>query len=257
MSTEEPEARYQRARAAWPGVEVNRDVFAAWVAQREPRHSDELYLACACVAGDAAAIAAFEARYFPQVAAAVRRFGSDTFVDDVRQELRQRLFFSADGKPKLAEYSGRGDLMQWVRAVATRVALNLRAARKDDRFTSIGDDEGLVELALHGDDPELAHMKAKYREEFKQAFAEGVAELPEEQRTYLRLYYLDGLGVVQIAQLFGSSAPTVSRRLSAARAQVLEGTRRLLLSRLKVSDDELSSIMRLIESRLSVDALKA
>lgn len=255
METVEADELYERSRAAWPGVEVPREVFAAWVATRDPSRADQLYLACACVNGDRAAIAAFERACLTQVTSSVRRFGSDAFVDDVMQELRQRLFVGVGGKPRLAEYSGRGELVHWVRAVATRVALNFRHAQHDERFTSQGGDEGLLELAERGDDPELAHMKSLYRDEFKKAFAEGMALLPGELRTHLRLYYLDGLGVAQIAELFGSSAPTVSRRLRAGRDEVLERTHALLAARLDVSESELSSIMRLIESRLSVDAL--
>jgi RNA polymerase sigma-70 factor (ECF subfamily) len=256
MEKSEADARYDRAREAWPGIEVTREAFSAWLASRNPEHAEELYLACACVGGDSAAISTFEARFFSQVAPAVRRFGTETFVDDVKQELRQRLFVGAGGKPKLVEYSGRGGLLQWVRAVATRVALNLRHAQHDERFIGVGNDDGLFELPLRDDDPELAHMKSLYRAEFKKAFADGMAALSDELRTHLRLYYLDGLGVVQIAQLFGSSAPTVSRRLAAGRTEVLERTRAALAARLEVSEVELSSIMRLIESKLSADALK-
>ena len=105
--------------------------------------------------------------------------------------------------------------------------------------------------------PELQHMKELYRAEFKKAFAEGLAELPLEARTYLRQYYLDGLGLVQLAKLYGSSAPTVCRRLQSARGELLTATRTRLAERLKVSETELESIMRLIESRLSADALTA
>lgn len=95
--------RYEKAKAAWPGVVVPRAAFDAWLEGRDATRSDELYLACACVRGDTTAIKTFEARYFGPVTAAVSRFGSDTFVDDVKQELRQRLFFGVSGKPKLIE----------------------------------------------------------------------------------------------------------------------------------------------------------
>ena len=49
--------------------------------------------------------------------------------------------------------------------------------------------------------------------------------------------------------------PTASRRLAAARAEVLKVTRDALASRLKLTPAELDSVLRLIESRLSVEAL--
>ena len=246
--------QYTKAQAAWPGIELPREAFAAWLEVRDAKHADELYLACACVKNVAGSHAAFEARYFGDLRS-LGRFGSDTFIDDVKQELRQRLFFGVGGKPKLEEYGGKGGLKQWLAAVATRVALNLKRSHNDERFASLDGDDGLFELPLDEAGPELGHMKEHYRAEFKKAFAEALGTLDVEARTYLRQYYLDGLGLVQLAKLYGSSAPTVSRRLSAARAKLLEATRAVLAARLKVTKVELESILRLIESRLSADAL--
>ncbi len=245
---------YAKCREAWPGVELPRDAFAAWLEGRDPQHAAELYLACACVKGVAGAHAAFEARYFGQLRT-LGRFGSESFVEEATQELRQRLFFGVDGKPKLAEYGGRGGLKQWLSAVATRVALNLKRTHKDERFASLDGDEGLFEVPLDDAGPELNHFKEHYRAEFKKAFADALGSLELEARTYLRQYYLDGLGLVQLAKLYGSSAPTVSRRLAAARAELLKATRERLSDRLKVTPVELESILRLIESRLSAEGL--
>lgn len=250
------DALYENARAALPGVELERTSFrtaAAGVPELSAERALELYLSRACASGDRTALAAFEARYLGGLTSALRRFGADSFVDDAMQELRQRLFLGVEGgPPKLLEYGGRGELKQWLRAVATRVALNLRKSRHDERFTDLGD-EGLFELPLAEDDPELRHMKSMYRSEFKKAFSEALQALPAEARNHLRLYYIDGLGVVELGKLFGTSAPTVSRRLAAARTALFDGTRQRLGERLDVSAEELESIMRLIESRLSVD----
>ena len=91
-----------------------------------------------------------------------------------------------------------------------------------------------------------------YRLEFKKAFGDALGALEPELQTYLRLYYLDGLGLTELGALFDVSAPTVSRRLSKAREEILEATRSRLKQNLSVSADELESIMRLIQSKLSV-----
>lgn len=252
------DTHYRLAQAALPGVELERAQFVAaaeGVADLSEARAVELFLSRACASGDPQAMALFEARYFEALTSVLRRFGTDTFVDDARQDLRQRLFLGTDGPPKLLEYGGHGELKQWLRAVATRVALNLRKSRHDERFTDLGD-EGLFELPLQEDDPELRHMKSMYRAEFKKAFSEALQALPAEARNHLRLYYVDGLGVVELGKLFGTSAPTVSRRLAAARTALFDGTRQRLKERLDVSAEELESIMRLIESRLSVDVKK-
>jgi len=243
------DAAWSSARAAWPGVEVPRDAFAAWLKGRDAERAAELYLACACTRGDAAAMKAFEAKYFGDVAAAVARLGA---VDDVKQELRRRLFVGVDGgKPKLAEYKGRGGLDRWVRAVATRVALNLKRGEHDSRKAALEDDD-LLGAPLGSEDPELAHMKSLYRGEFKKAFSDAMASLEADGQNWLRLYYLDGLGLAELSGLFRVSVPTASRRLAKAREDALEATRKLLRERLSVSKTELESIMRLIQSRLTI-----
>src|SRR6185436_15540963 len=97
------------------------------------------------------------------------RFGSESFVDEVKQELRRQLFFGVDGRAKLGEYHGTGGLAPWLRAVATRLALRLKRSHHDERFSSLDGDDGLFELPLDEAGPELGHMKELYRAELKQA----------------------------------------------------------------------------------------
>ncbi len=240
---------YTAARAAWPGVELPRDAFEQWLRGRDAERATELYLACACTRGDANAMKALEAKYFGALAAAVGTLGA---LDDVKQELRRRLFIGVDGgKPKLAEYKGRGGLERWLRAVATRVALNLKRGEHDSRKAALDDDD-LLGAPLGSEDPELAHMKSLYRGEFKRAFADAMAALDADGQNWLRLYYLDGLGLAELSGLFRVSVPTASRRLAKAREDALEATRKLLRERLSCSKEDLESIMRLIQSRLTI-----
>ena len=243
------ETDYLAAQAAWPGVEVSREDFEAWVAARgssEASNGSDLYVCCACVRGDPAALKAFEARYFPALTRVLGRFV--TSVDDVLQELRERLFMgTTHGRAKLAEYTGRGGVDRWLRAVAVRLALKSTRSKKNQAHETLGSDDFLV-----SDDPQLAHLKGVYKAEFKKAFGDALASLEPELQTYLRLYYLDGLGLAELATLFQVSQPTVSRRLSRAREQVLEVTLGALKKNLSVSVEELESIMRLIQSKLSV-----
>lgn len=234
------ESDYLAAAEAWPGITVARDEFERFAAARPGATSlSELYLCCACLRGDATALRRFDEKFAPPLRRALGRFEVDA--DDVLQELRTHLFMDS---AKLATFSGRGGLERWLRAVVVRLALK-RKPRSSSRALATDD-------FFAGDDPELAKMKDLYRAEFKTALGETLSKLEPELQTCLRLYYLDGLGLAELAQLFGSSAPTVSRRLSKAREEALEGTRAALRDRLKVSVDELDSILRLIESKLEM-----
>src|SRR5262245_53680165 len=89
---------YALGRARWPGVEVERARFAAFVEARagsDPRAArcELLYLTCGCAAGDAAALAAFAQAYEPVIDAALARMANAVAdADEVKQRVRERLF---------------------------------------------------------------------------------------------------------------------------------------------------------------------
>lgn len=216
---------------------------------------EELALAARCTTGDPAALAEFQTRFGRVIEATARRFGDATFAAEIGQLVLARLLSTADGKPRIAEFQGRGGLAKYVQAVTTRVALNHLSSNQ--RHAHVQNDDALVAFPAGGDDPELATLKSHYRAEFKAAFGRAMASLEGPLRNALRLHYLDGLTLGEIGALHQWSVPTASRRLAAAREQVLVATRKILTDELKLSPRELDSVLRLIESRLSVEGLVA
>jgi RNA polymerase sigma-70 factor (ECF subfamily) len=248
------------ARAAWSGVGLADEAFAAYLAERLPStaaeadaldalHGEDLYLACACAAGDHAAVRLFETTFAREVDIALAGMGLDAAVgDEVRQILRTKLFVSIPGAhPKIATYSGRGDLRSWVRAAAVRTAISL--LRGQGREVPVPDDMlGAVPAPI--DDPHLAHYKELYRAEFKQAFEAAFAALQSRDRTLLRYKFVDGLSLDEIGAIYGVHRATVARWLATTRDALLTGTRAGLRARLAIGDSDLDSIMRLIDSQL-------
>ena len=125
---------FDEGRRAWPGVELGIEAFVGHLAERAggPLPSEvrgpDLYLACACVTRGRGAIESFDRAYLAQMGAYLARLGpTPAFVDEVRQEVRDKLFMSRDAAPpRIAEYHGKGALVSWVRVVALRVAMNMR-----------------------------------------------------------------------------------------------------------------------------------
>jgi RNA polymerase sigma-70 factor, ECF subfamily len=78
-------------------------------------------------------------------------------VDELQQMLREKLFLPrAELPPKIAEYSGRGDLRNWVRVVISRTLVDLARGRREVPVQ----DEVMVDLAAGPlADPELEHLK--------------------------------------------------------------------------------------------------
>jgi RNA polymerase sigma-70 factor (ECF subfamily) len=253
-------------RAAWPALPIQPEVFARHLATLCPaggepqsfllsvNYPEDLYLACACAQGSDAALRAFDELYLGRVAAFVpARETTPAALAELVQELRLRLLLARDGAPpRIATYTGLGSLLSWVRTAAVRTHLNLMR-RPGGAGAHVGLEREAAALChLAGDDPELAYIKGRYREEFKAAFQDALAVLTPEQRTILYLYYVEGLPLQRIAPLFQVHRATANRWLLDAREQIQREVRRLLHERLGVSSQELDSLAGLVRSQLNL-----
>lgn len=249
----------ETARAAWPGFTIDDREFVAFVAARVPDGlvvpaidnlpAADLWLAYGCLRGHPAALRAFEDHAMIAVEPALARagFARDT-IDEVKQRLRVKLFTAADREPRIVDYLGRGGLRAWLRVVAMREALNL--VRKQQP-ASLDD---LSAIPLASDDPELEHIKARYRGEFRSAIASAATTLEPRARTLLRQYYLDQTTLAALAKIYGVHLATVARWIEHARSELLAATRRAFIRDAKIPHHDLDSVLRLIESQLEVSA---
>jgi RNA polymerase sigma-70 factor (ECF subfamily) len=247
-----------RARAEVPEVALDPVAFAAYAAERatfdahgRPRlttlRAGELWIAFGCVEGNAAAITEFERRFAPEITQALRRTFELALADDAELKLRERLFLVAtDDAPRLASYAGRGPLGSWLRAAAMRTAIDLMRARRE----VAADPEALG--ALDKAHPLLAPLKQRYREEFRSAFANAAAQLTDRERALLRYRFLDDLSIDEIGLIYQVHRATVARWIAAIRESLFEATRTNLMTTLDISDSEVDSVLRLIDSQLDV-----
>jgi RNA polymerase sigma-70 factor (ECF subfamily) len=221
-------------------------------------HEDDLELAFACALGNDAALREFEARYAREIPAALSRLRADAAtIDEVHQLVREKLFVARPGAtPKIADYTGKGSLLAWLRAVVVRTALDQKRkqARAPGSPTASGstDDDPLMAVTSASDDPELEHVRARYQGPFKQAFADALGALEPEDRNVLRLFVVDGLNIEKIGALYGVHRSTVARWIAHARESLVAETRRLLSERLHVDTQEFESLTRLCRSRLDL-----
>lgn len=247
------------ARSTHPGVQVTDGDFFAHVRRHcetppAPEAAAQLYFALACVRGDATALEEFEAQYAPILVQSARRAKlADADAEEVAQQLRVLLLVGeGESAPKLAEYAGRGDLRGWLRVVAMRAAL--RVAKRGGGATDGrgGDDDAVLAVRSTGDDPELGYLKAVYRTAFRAAFAAAIESLEARDKTLLRQHLVDGLTIDEIAPLYGVHRATAARWLEKARELLLTRVRHEFADRARVSDRELVSVLRLLESRLEI-----
>lgn len=212
-------------------------------------HTEDLRVAWAAARGDGSALRRVDA-LIAEIAPAVRRIdGSPAFVDEVAQAVRVRLLVAEPGgAPRIAAYRGRGPLAAWIRAAATRVAIDL----KRSAAPALAGDDLLADLVSGEPDPALRHLKTLHRADFQAALAEALAALPDRQRAVLRLHHVDGLRLAEIGRLYGVHESTVSRWLARAVEEVADQARRRLTERLSLSGSSLDSLARLVRSQLDL-----
>jgi RNA polymerase sigma-70 factor, ECF subfamily len=251
---------WHAARAAWPGVDVGEDEFAAYVAERMDsakaagKHAglrtSDLYLACACARGNGAALGAFERAFFQEIPRAMKRTRATLPpADELAQVVRHKLFVADIGaRPKIAEYGGRGDLRSWFRVLLSRMILNL-AMRPSPELPF---EDELLACLLGGGATDLEGAKESYRGAFREAFPKAFAELTDRERSLLRYAFGEGLTVEAIGALYGVHKTTAARWVVRAHEALLDAVRLAVIARLGIDEGEYASVLRMVHSRLEL-----
>jgi RNA polymerase sigma-70 factor, ECF subfamily len=210
------------------------------------RRGAELYLAIACALGDPAALAIFDEAYLAPLARTLRFMRpTASFVDEARQLVREQLFVSdPEGSGKIATYSGRGALANWVGVVAQRIALGLARSR--------GAAAVAPEAPPPAPDPEAEYLRKRYLPEFREAITEALRGLSDRQRVLLRLNLVRGVSMDAIAVMYGVDQSTISRWLAQARRTLQDEVERSLARRLRLEPRELLSLLRALRSDLDL-----
>jgi RNA polymerase sigma-70 factor (ECF subfamily) len=253
-------ALYDAGRAAWPTLAVDPSAFVQhveWLAKRAgsvpaPAHAADLYLAFACYAGISAAIQAFSRRFDGTLQKAIARVdGRREFIDEVVQHVREKLFVSKAGSPKIGEYAGRAPLGAFLRTVAVRTAFNARRSMASGEHASVSEND--AEPKPTGD-PELAYLKARYKHEFERSFRVAIESLSAHERTLLRLHIVEDFTIDAVARLYGVGRSTAARWIASAREALFHATRADLVTRLRLTPSEIESLGMLVQSQLELGA---
>jgi RNA polymerase sigma-70 factor (ECF subfamily) len=252
---------WETARVAYPGVKVAVEAFVAHLARHMERdrpedylsrvHAADLYLACACAAGNTTALSRFDESLLSQVGAFVAGLRAEpAFVDDLRQTIREKLFVGRT--PKIADYSGRGALTSWLRVLSLRTALSLKRRKTellDGGQQSSATNEARPSMTR---DPELDFIKEQYRGLFRSALDNSLGSLSQEERNLLRLHFLKGVTLEELATLFRVHRATIARRIAQARDNILRNTSEQVQAQLGVDSAEFESLMKVLHSQIDV-----
>lgn len=264
-------ALHEDAAAHWSTLALSADRFVGHLAERQPDalrsvaaidavHGRDLYLACACADGNAAAIEAFVDRFCVDIERWSARAGlTGSERGDALQDLHIDLFWPEPPRtPQIATYSGRAPLRAWLRAVTMHAAIKLRRGRgttvsagERDAPAASQADAFSIAWATTGS-PELVAMKHAAEASFEAAFSLAMEQLTPPERTLLRQRYLDGLTIDDLAPLHGVHRATMARRLAQARAAVIERTRAALGERFGLAASAIDGVLRHAGSRFDL-----
>lgn len=247
------------AHAAHPGIAIEDSAFVERVAhvwspsndgELPVLHAGALYVTLAAAMGNPEALVYIDGKECADARAAIHRMGlGHARSEDALQQFAKKLFVPEEhAAPKILEYGGRGELRAWLRVGAVREALKL--VRSDKRNVALDDTRVLD--AAPTTDPELEQMKALYQPAFKRCFQLAIASLPARDKNLLRQQAIDGLSIDDLATLYHVHRATCARWLEAARTQLFDETRRLLMSEVGVAETECDSIIRLVQSQLHI-----
>jgi RNA polymerase sigma-70 factor (ECF subfamily) len=246
-------ARVTAGREAWPNLPLDEGTFVAHLADRVHRgslpplaHAADLWLACACLHAIPAASAEFDRIYRPVVARAVARIARSDADDATQQVLVAMLAGREDQSPRLTEYGGRASLRTWLSTVSARTALK-RARRSDAKpHDSVS---ALADVATRGE-PELRIARERYASDLEEALRVALASLEARQRVLLRMHHVDHWPLERVGAMYRVSRATAGRWLAEARVALFAGTKERLRRRLRLTDAEVESLLRVLESGL-------
>lgn len=169
-----------------------------------PRELDELTIRRA-QRGDASAQAAFLRRYVRPLHAFIRRVGMSDEVDDLTQELLQKLLVVL---PRF-QAAGSATLTTWVFAVAHHWLLDMKK-RRVPHLVSL--DEGLMVP-----DVQPSPAKALENKQLKAALEKAITALPEAQRRVFLLAHVHQQPLEVVADVEAVPVGTIKSRLHRAR----------------------------------------
>ncbi|WP_394833401.1 sigma-70 family RNA polymerase sigma factor [Pendulispora rubella] len=264
-NAEGPKATFTRvqhhldvAGVSWPNFSVAAADYERYLVEREvfakDEHAADLYLACACLRGLTAAVAAFDALLRSVARPVIARVGRDPdFVDEVIQVLREKLLIGVERRaPKLAQYQGRSSLATWIRTAAARVALNCRRAAKAPHEA--------LDASQHGpsspEQPDCEYAKAQCKRELGVALQIALDGLTERDRALLSLHLVDGVSLERLANLYEVGRATIARWLAEARKTLTADVRKELCRRLALSPSEYDSVAAFVRSRMGASVVE-
>lgn len=206
----------------------------------EELNGPDLLLAHAALLHQSAALKEVDRRIVA-VCQRVKRARLD--LDDLVQLVRARVLVGPP--PRLETYSGRGALSVWLRAVALTTLSHATRSKRDQETDDDAGDEVLA-LVSSSRSPELSAIDRRRSAVLISALERALKAFTADERTMLRLRFVNGLAFEEVARIFGLHRTTAMRTLERCHQQLVARFH-LELEADEISKSEFDSLSRLFE----------
>ncbi len=235
--------------------------------------ADDLCLIIACENGDETAWGDMVLNFDSSVKSAAYKFAknkedAEDLAGSIWAELHGlRVDKKGNKKSKLAYYSGKGSLAGWLRAVTNQLAID--EFRKMKRIVQTEDDREFENLAQQSseiidnrivvsatENPEEIYGEAAAQKDIVAGLQKAIAELEDEDRLMMKLYYFDDLKLKDIAAAFGFHEATASRKLVRIQTAIRKSVEKTLQEKYGWNESEVKKNLSETAERLGINIEK-
>lgn len=229
--------------------------------------ADDLCLIIACEKGDETAWGDLVLNFDQTVKSAAYKFAknkedAEDLAGSIWAELHGlKLNKEGKKKSKLSYYSGSGSLAGWLRAVTNQLAID--QFRKMKRLVQTEDDREFEVLAKDSsektdfqtvvsasENPEEIFSEAEAQKDITEALTVAIAELKDEDRLMMKMYYFDDLKLKDIANTFGFHEATASRKLVRIQSEIRKSVEKSLAEKHGWEEQEVKKHLSTTASKL-------
>lgn len=250
------------AAARWPGLTFDAAALRASLlaCQIDPTDADlaargaELVLAHAAAAGDRQALALLERELLPRARGTMHRYVRDEArTDELVQQLRVHMLLADGGPPRIARYDGRAPLGAWLCMCAARLALHALRDERRRHEVPVEWNDALAQLTA--DDDAVEPLRAKWADAVAAALRTSCESLSRRHRAVIRLLFVEGSGVDDVAAVYQVHRVTVWRWVQEAQQALRDGVRAQLGAALAADQIGASTLVAWVEGQvlLSLD----
>ena len=239
---------FERARAAYPQIVLPFDKFASALVrsgESAVEFADGVYVSEALVAGDIHALQWLR-NEIRRILRTVKNVATSRH-DDIEAAVMERLLVNK----KLSQYRGAAPLTSWLRVITVRTAFELFPPEKEPHAQEF---ESMVfsNLAAEQKSADSGVLQRQVGDALSSAMTTAALALTAKERTLLRLHFLEGMTLEELAQTYASHSSTVSRWLADAKEHFLTVVRDEIGKRTGLGRLAVDSLVRAMHGKLDI-----